>query len=238
MPLLGGAAEKFGNRYEGHWTVACLLDVMDEKVDSIRLEPPGPEEQGFEFWITEHGIREYHQVKRQHFNGHWTLHTLTAEGVLTNFTTRLQDPLVRCAFVSTNSAGQLDELSDRARRSASWEEFDEQFLRGVQSRKDFNLVRNALPDLPEHETYERLKRVRVETISESFLLTTIQSRASTLVNGDPATIVDVLAEMASERTHHELTAHDIWNHLESRGFSRRRWDEDPHVLVLQRRITE
>ena len=53
MPLPGGAAEKFGNRYERRWTVACLLDVMDEKADSIRLEPPEPEGQGFEFWIRE-----------------------------------------------------------------------------------------------------------------------------------------------------------------------------------------
>ena len=82
MPLPGGAAEKFGNRYEGRWTVACLLDVMDEKADSIRLEPPGPEGQGIEFWITKQGIREYHQVKRQHTIGHWTLHTLAGEGVL------------------------------------------------------------------------------------------------------------------------------------------------------------
>ena len=230
MPLPGGPAEKFGNRYEGRWTVACLLDVIDEKSDSIRLEPPGPEDQGFEFWVTKEGIREFHQVKRQHYSGHWTLYTLAKERVLTDFITRLQDSSARCIFVSGNSAGQLDELCNRAKSSASWEEFDEQFLRGVQSRKDFNLVRNALLDLPEHEIFERLKRVRVETISESFLLTTIQSRAFTLVNGDAATIVDVLAEMASERVHHELTAHDIWNHLESRGFSRRRWDKDPHVL--------
>ena len=49
MPLSGGSAEKFGNRYEGRWTVACLLDVMDEVADSIRLEPPGPEDQGLSF---------------------------------------------------------------------------------------------------------------------------------------------------------------------------------------------
>ena len=73
MPLPGGAAEKFGNRYEGRWTVACLLDVMDEKADSIRLEPPEPEGQGFEFWATKQGVRECHQVKRQHFTGRWTL---------------------------------------------------------------------------------------------------------------------------------------------------------------------
>ena len=120
MPLPGGPAEKFGNRYEGRWIVACLLDVLDERADSIRLEPPGPEEQGFEFWITKQGIREYHQAKRQHPSGHWTLYTLAEEGVLTNFITRLQDPLVRCVFVSGNAAGQLEELSDRARRSASW----------------------------------------------------------------------------------------------------------------------
>ena len=230
MPLPGGAAGKFGNRYEGRWTVACLLDVMDEKADSIRLEPPGSEEQGFEFWITKEGIREFHQVKRQYYSGHWTLNTLAAEGVLTYFIRRLQDSSARCVLVSGNSSSQLDELSDRARRSASWEEFDEQFLSAAEWRKNFNCVRDALHDLPEHETYERLKRVRVETISESFLLTTIQSRAFTLVNGDAATVVDVLAQMASDEVHRELTALDIWNHLESRGFSRRRWDKDPHVL--------
>ena len=230
MPLPGGAAEKFGNRYEGRWTVACLLDVMDERADSIRLEPPEPEGQGFEFWITKQGIREYHQVKRQHSNGHWTLHTLAGEGVLTNFITRLQDPSVRCVFVSGNSAGQLDELSDRARRASSWEEFDEVFLSADQWKKNFDRVRHSAPDLQEQEICERLKRVHIRTIDESSLFTTIESRASALVNGDTATIVDVLAEMASERVHHEITAHDIWKHLETRGFSRRHWDKDPHVL--------
>ena len=230
MPLPGGAAEKFGNRYEGRWTVACLLDVMDEKADSIRLEPPGPEGQGIEFWITKQGIREYHQVKRQHTIGHWTLHTLAGEGVLNNFIIRLQDPSVCCVFASGSSAGQLDELSDRARRAASWEEYYEAFLNGDQWKKNFGRVQHSAPGLQEQEIYERLKRVHTRTIDESSLLTTIESRVATVVNGDPATAVDVLAELALERVHHELTAHDIWNHLETRGFSRRHWDKDPHVL--------
>ena len=230
MPLPAGAADKFGNRYEGRWTVACLLDVMDEKAGSIRLEPPGPEGQGFEFRVTKQAVREYHQVKRQHFSGHWTLYTLVREGVLTSFLTRLQDTEAHCVFVSGNSASQLDELSDGARRSTSWEEFDQAFLNADQRRKDFNNIRGSLPDLHEHEIYERLKRIRVESVGESFLLTTIESRVSALVNGDAATIVDVLAELASEQVHYELTAHDLWMHLESRGFSRRHWDKDPHVL--------
>ena len=230
MPLKGGAAEKFGNRYEGRWTVSCLLDVMAENADSIWLEPPGPEGQGFEFRIRKQGVREYHQVKRQKSSGHWTLHALRTEGVLTNFITRLQDPNVHCVFVSTTSAGQLDELSDRARRSASWEEFNREFLKDDESRKNFYLVRHHDPNVTEQETYEKLKRVHIRTNDEYSLRTNTESHAFFLVDGDPATVVDVLAEMAADRVHHELTAHDIWRHLEPRGFRRRRWDKDPHVL--------
>ena len=231
MPLAGGAAEKFGNRYEGRWTVQCMLDVMDEKADSIRLEPPGSEGQGVEFWIAKQGIREYHQVKRQRSVGNWTLNALKREGVLTNFAAKLhEDPTVRCVFVSAISAGQLAELSDRARRSANWEEFNEEFINTNQMRTDFDLVRRSHPGLPEQETYEQLKRVHIRTLDESSLRTMIESRASTLVDGDAATVVDVLAELASDRIHHILTALDIWNHLESRGFKRCHWGNDPHVL--------
>ena len=230
MPLSGGAAEKFGNRYEGRWTVACLLDVLDEKVASIRLEPPEPEDQGFEFWITKQGIREYHQVKRQHPSGHWTLYTLVEEGVVTDFITRLQDQSACCVFVSGNSAGQLDELSDRARRAESWEEFNATFLQADLWRKNFDRVRHSALGLEEQEIYERLKRIHIRTIDESSLFSSIESRVTTLVDGDAATVIDVLAEMASDAVHHELTANDIWHHLETREFSRRHWDKDPHVL--------
>ena len=40
MPLAGGASDKFGNRYEGLWTVHCMLDVLEERAYSIRFEPP------------------------------------------------------------------------------------------------------------------------------------------------------------------------------------------------------
>ena len=191
---------------------------------------PDRRDQGIEFWVTKKGTREFHQVKRQHYSGHWTLYTLAQEGVLTDFISRLQDSSARCVFVSGNSAGHLDELSDRARRSASWEEFNAVFLDADEWRKHFNRVRDSVPHLPEHEVFERLKRIRTEPVGERFLLTTIESRVSTLVDGDAATVVDVLAEMASDEVHHELTAYDIWEHLESRGFRRRHWDKDPHVL--------
>ena len=232
MPLTGGASNKFGNRYEGLWTVACMLDVLDEKSDSIRLEPPGPEGQGVEFWVMKQGIREYHQVKRQHHTGYWTISRLASEGILSNFATILQGDATHCVFVSMILAAQLKELSDNARSSKSWEEYNEIFLESVQRRSDFSKIQSCFPGLPEREVYERLRRVDAESVSESFLRTTIESRASTLVNGEPATVVDILAELVLERVHQELSAIDIWNHLDSRELSRRRWDNDPHVLSV------
>ena len=80
MPLPGGPADKFGNRYEGRWTVNCMIDVMDERADAIRLEPPGAEGEGIEFWVRRGDRREYHQVKRQHSaSGRWTLADLGHE---------------------------------------------------------------------------------------------------------------------------------------------------------------
>ena len=40
MPLPGGPADKFGNRYERWWTVLQLIRIMDGEAESIRIEDP------------------------------------------------------------------------------------------------------------------------------------------------------------------------------------------------------
>src|SRR5690349_9590355 len=136
MPLSGGATDKFGNRYEGRWTVACLAEVMGEQAEAIRLEPPGPEGQGVEFWVQRGPCREYHQVKRQQGSrGHWTLTQLGREGVLYSFWEKLRDPSARCVFVSMHAADQLQELADRSRHAASCDEYDRDFLKARQKAK-------------------------------------------------------------------------------------------------------
>ncbi|NJN62145.1 MAG: hypothetical protein HC795_11980 [Coleofasciculaceae cyanobacterium RL_1_1] len=75
MPLAGGASDKLGNRYEGRWTVRQIIDVLEEKADSIQLEKPG--EDAFEFIVSRDGRKECHQVKRQNSKGvGWTLSAL------------------------------------------------------------------------------------------------------------------------------------------------------------------
>ena len=232
MPLPGGPADKFGNRYEGRWTVACFADVLDEHADAIRLEPLGIEGEGVEFWLKKGSIREYHQVKRQYgASGRWTLAELAAKGVLTHFWEKLNDPTAHCVFVSTHAAFQLDELADRARSPVPWEVFEREFLRSGTQSEAFNDLCQRLGRYPLEVVYDGLKRVRIETVSEAFLHTTVESRLATLVEGDPATVADTLGQLALDKVHHELTAHDIWHHIESRGFRRRQWGNDPHVFA-------
>ena len=234
MPLPGGASSKFGDRYEGRWTVFCITDVMDERANSIRLEPPGIEGEGVEFWMRRGPVLEYHQVKRQQSGlGRWTLADLAGKGVLTHFWQKLDDINSHCFFVSTHSAYQLDELSDRARRSASWEEFKREFLKDIQNSTDFAQLCSYWGNCDQEAAYERLQRVYVRTIDEDILTTSTDGRLASLVEGDAPTIRDVLAQFLLDKVHIELKAVDIWRHLENRStpFRRRRWGSDPHVLA-------
>jgi len=237
MPLPGGATDKFGNRYEGRWTVFCMLDVMDEKADSIRLEPPGEEGEGVEFWLEKGGCREYHQVKRQQSTGSWTLVNLKNNKILSNFWKKLEIPTANCTFISTDRAFQLDELGDRARRAASWQEFNQEFLNAGQSKpseqlKNFQELCRIWNNCFEIDAYEALKRISVETISENLLIKTVENRLAVLVEGDTKTVRIELAELALDKIHHELTAQDIWHYLlKERGYRRREWGKDPHVLA-------
>ena len=231
MVLPGGAADKFGNLYEGRWTVGYLLDIMDEKYHSIRLEEPGPLGKGFEFWVKKEEVVEYHQVKS---SGPWTIRQLGKEGVLLNFTRNLRDPEVRCVFISADNARQLADLTQKARNSASWEEFSQEPFFTKEIEGSFRQYLKQVPELSELEAYEQLGRIRVDNVSENILRNTVRDRAFVLVDDDPGNVVAVLGDFAMEAgsQHRELTGLDIWKHLNEGGFSRRSWDKDPHVLSM------
>src|SRR5205823_4050693 len=120
--LPGGPADKIGNRYELLWTVGRMAEVLDERATSIRLEPPGPEGEGVEFWLQRAEGVQYEQVKIQHGGtGRWSLGDLIQRRILQNFAQKLTDPSCRCVFVSSDSAPGLEELSRRALGAESTE---------------------------------------------------------------------------------------------------------------------
>src|SRR4051794_20902968 len=63
-PRPGGEADKFGNRYEGRWTVGKLLEVLAGRAQSFVLEQRGEGGAGVEFTVVRnHGGEEGHQLK-------------------------------------------------------------------------------------------------------------------------------------------------------------------------------
>jgi hypothetical protein len=217
-----------------------MIDVMDEKADSIRLEEPG--EDAFEFFVRRKGKLEYHQVKRQKSGrGRWTLKALE-DGqvqVLSDFWRSLSNPDVSCVFVSTQDADELGELANRARGAASWIEFEHKFLKGQQATNFDDKLRPSWGNCPQTAAYEALKRIRVETVGENLLVNIIENRLAVLVEGDPKTIRIELAELAQDRPRKELTTYNIWHYLlKERGYRRREWGKDPHVLAAVDKVNE
>ena len=238
MPLPGGSAAKFGIKFEALWTALCLLKVLNEEYESIRLEPPGPEGQGVEFWIKKNGVTEYHQVKSQNSVGDWSLNSLNKEGVLIAFAEKLADPDAHCVFVSRNSASQFRELTDRARNSASWPEFESEFLNSQDSQKNFATFQKSQEEHSGESSYEKLKRIHIETIDDHLLLRWITDFAFMLIEGNSEVAIDVLQNMTLDKIHQVLTPDDIWDHLDSRELSPRRLDKDQNVLSAVRNANE
>jgi hypothetical protein len=220
------------------WTVLQMTRVMAEEATIIRIEPPDEEGVAAEFWVQTGYGREYHQAKLQApGRGNWTVARLDAERVLAGFRTHLEGSAdATCVFVSTHPAHPLDELADRARSATSPEEFERQFLTSQDTRNEFDALcrtwgGNATAQADRVRAFELLRQIRVETISQTTLRQIADAHLDFLIDGDAATARDVLALLAVNSVHRQLTPHDIWHHLESRpGFARRQWANDPHLL--------
>jgi hypothetical protein len=223
MPLTGGATDKYGNRYEGRWTVRCFIEMMEGLATRIRLEPPGPLGEGAEFVLHRPPFREFHQVKRQYSKDTaWNLAALNQK-VLPQFRERLlgteSDDSERCIFVSGHSAQPLSELAERAKAALTPREFVEHFDEGPHLKNLLKYWR----DLTAGDAWAALRRIDVKIIDEELLKQWNAERAGVLVEGDPDTVNDVLAQLALDNVHQELDADNIRAHLELRGHSARDW---------------
>src|SRR5262249_55728550 len=98
IPLPGGTSDKLGNRYEGRWTALAIFEVLRERAEAIRIEPPGLEGEGIEFYVRYSDHKHFHQVKRQRTGGDWTIAALRGAGVLKAFRERLADLTSHCTF--------------------------------------------------------------------------------------------------------------------------------------------
>ena len=238
MPLPGGATDKIGNRYELRWTVQCLIDILDERLDRITIEQPGEEGKGAEFWVEVNGVREHWQIKRhQGRSGAWTLANLQEAGILHWMQSKLVDPEAKCCFASTSDAVQLRELAENAKQAASWEDFDKCFLSSGDRRKYFECLLALWPECSQEQVFDYLNRITVRTKDEVSLREDLHRHLVYLVEQDSTTTADVLLGLALDSIHLPLTNSQIWAHLQEKSIKRRQWDKDPHLRAAVDRTT-
>lgn len=166
MPRKGGEADKFGARYEGRWTVRQLLYVLLGDADSIEVEPVGPVGDGVEFELKRDGKSEVHQVKRQNGSStKWTLSSLLSNGVLgaAQKQVALGNKFV---FVSTVPPEHLEELCDRARRSADLKSFLQERSLTVPLHKSFLYLSSAKVYQTEQAAWQTLRGTWVHVEGE------------------------------------------------------------------------
>ncbi|PKV88472.1 tetratricopeptide repeat protein [Streptomyces sp. TLI_146] len=127
-PRPGGETDKFGNRYEGAWTIRHALYILLGHGDSLTLEPNGILGEGTEFVYRHGGRTEVHQVKRQNRNANgWNVASLEAKGIWRHLRTHAEAGH-EFHFVSMVPARPLQELGDRARRSDDFPSFVRDWL--------------------------------------------------------------------------------------------------------------
>lgn len=232
MPLPGGPSDKIGNRFEDRWTVRCALDVLDDKAQAIRLEPPGPDDDGVEFWVRYADRVDYHQCKRQRTReGHWTVAALTSAKVLSTFLEKLGDPSAHCVFVSTHAADPLDELAQRARAAMSLTEFTSTFLAAPEWRTKFDRIRESWGGLDENHALEALRRISVSTIGEDELAAMNSLQAQVVLDGDIDKAVPILTDVLRERAGQYLLASDLWRELRQVGYEPNPWRRTQGLAV-------
>lgn len=127
-PRHGGEADKFGNRYEGAWTVQHVLRVLSAAAEFITVEDIDDLAEGAEFTFRHGGSLEVHQLKRQNGSANsWTPKSLQDKGIWENARRHVEAGR-RFHFVSMVPARPLQELTDRARRSTDLASFIKNWL--------------------------------------------------------------------------------------------------------------
>jgi hypothetical protein len=189
-PRAGGEAAKFGERYEGRWTVAQLLRVLAGEATSLLVEDEAALAQGAEFTLRRmDGGVEMHQVKRQPgMATNWSLTALRDAGVLAAAALHAEAGR-EFHFVSTIPATWLERLSDAARRGATAEAFLRVHVAGAEAERQLATLEPLLGGL--EEAWRVLRAVHVSWPPEQLLRSVNAALAAVYLQGAEPTLMAV-----------------------------------------------
>ena len=236
MPLPGGPADKFGNRYEHWWTVLQVVRVIDGQATSIRIEDPTVDKA--EFMLTAGDHQELHQAKRSHPSGKWSLSSLKAEGLLRAIFDRLsEDSSARFVFVSGSDAPELRELTERAVSAENLGEFESTFLSANVQKEALTKLKSFWRNTDTATAYEILRRIEVRTIDERGLEEQVRGALQVRFLTNPNDVCDALRSVVEDSIHKTIDREFLISTLQGRGFPLRKLTRPNDALPLISDVT-
>lgn len=234
-PRPGGEADKFGNRYEGVWTVQQLLHILRGAATSITVEDVGDLGDGVEFTFRRGGLVEVHQLKRQLADANsWTPKALHNKGVLESAKAHVEGGR-HFVFVSMIPCRPLAELADRARRSSDVDSFVREWLTQKLRPSFDELTSSAIYGSPE-VAWKTLRGFWVEWPDERNLTEINSALADLLLEGATGRLAAVaLGDMVVHNLGVELNAAAIREKLSGYGL---RLTQEDRALILSDRVRD
>jgi hypothetical protein len=219
-PRPGGEADKFGNRYEGRWTVRQLLYVLLGRADSVIVEEVGEAGEGVEFTVRLGDVTQAHQVKRQRGNrNEWSPQALDAAGVLQASRNHVAQGH-EFHFVSMVQARTLQELGDRARTSTNLQQFIDDLLTKELEPEFTYLCGERVFGSPV-VAWKTLRSTHIQCIDELDLKDVNSGFAGLLLDGaEPPLSAVGLGDVVVNNLNDKLDAKTIERHLETYGLRR------------------
>ena len=214
MTLPGGPAAKFGNYYEELWTLSELVRMLRGETDSMRIEVPGLD--GAEFVVQNGAQKEFHQAKRSHPSGSWSIAKLASAGVLAAIDDLLRDNDHRFVFASGSDARELADLCKAAADAESIGEFEHEFLEAETRAAPHRRLLHEW-NLDELGVWKMLRRVSVHTINDNELEMKVKWGLTALFI-DAAGAQDRLSSIVDERVHRTIKREALIRSLRDAGF--------------------
>ncbi|MDV4181691.1 hypothetical protein R1521_24645 [Rhizobium brockwellii] len=203
----GGIADKFGNAYEARWAARQLLDVLNAKARSIRLEGISAAFRGFEFAVDHESHVAWHQTKINAPGQNWTIRALEQEGVLSAFAARLRaNDRDRCVFVSQSPPADLLGLVNKASYASDFADFEGALPKG--SREKFTSFHTTIGVTPE-VAFNWLRRCDFRVMPESEITSAIETFGSLLFDCAPTEVYPALRGYLEARLNRVLTTEII-----------------------------
>lgn len=116
-----GRADKFGNRYEDMWLVSKYLDLCEEKITGVTVEPVGNLEDGIDIWCRniDSSLTLYQCKARNAHKEYWSIADFVARGLLEKAKKHiLENPSNKYTLVSAIGSVAINDLSLRARNTS------------------------------------------------------------------------------------------------------------------------